>query len=417
MSKRGIATVAVAAAAGLAVAGCGSSSSGGSSGGGLGGATGSSASTSAHSPFVLTYQGGFSGLLAPYTQQEEIGVKAAISVINSEGGADGHKFVLKTVDDGGDPAKAVTAAQKLVAGTKPNAVIPGSITETTIPVLPIYQRAGVLMMSITEAPPANDPAKYPLSYGVNPSVTEMMAGVAAHLKTQGVKSVAVLGENDSTGVIGLQELQSDLKPDGIKVTGSELVAPTATSATAALSSLQSGHPQDLVVEGFTGALAATAFKDRAQLGWFAPTIADDDTSANPIYALGGGASAVKNVVFQSPAYGVENNPVQKTAAFKKFLVALDKLEPKRKYSIELYVASWNLAVILAGAIDQAKSTDTAKVQAALNSLKTSQVPLWYATKNFGFSSTNHFAVYAPGDFSYPAGAPTTANGSLKTSGS
>src|SRR5215831_1063632 len=110
---------AVLAGLGL-VAGCSSSASPGA------GASPSAAATGLASPaksgsLVVASFAPYSGPDASYGPEGASGMIAAIVDINAHGGVLGHKFVWANVDDRGDPADAVPAADKLLAST-PNLV-------------------------------------------------------------------------------------------------------------------------------------------------------------------------------------------------------------------------------------------------------------------------------------------------------
>jgi branched-chain amino acid transport system substrate-binding protein len=135
---------AAAALAGLGlVAGCGSA-----------GATGSSSSpTLSPGPaghaksgaLVIASFAPYSGPDASYGPEGASGAIAAMVDINAHGGVLGHKFVWANVDDRGDPADAVPAADKLIAST-PNLVgIIGPDSNEATATVPIFNRAHIPM--------------------------------------------------------------------------------------------------------------------------------------------------------------------------------------------------------------------------------------------------------------------------------
>jgi ABC-type branched-subunit amino acid transport system substrate-binding protein len=106
-----LATTTALAGLGL-VAGCGSA-----------GATGSSSSPTVsagpgshakNGTLVIASFAPYSGPDASYGPEGASGAIAAMVDINAHGGVLGHKFVWANVDDRGDPADAVPAADKLI---------------------------------------------------------------------------------------------------------------------------------------------------------------------------------------------------------------------------------------------------------------------------------------------------------------
>jgi branched-chain amino acid transport system substrate-binding protein len=133
-----------AALAGLGlVAGCGSAGSTGSSA-----APTFSAGPAGHAKsgtLVIASFAPYSGPDASYGPEGASGAIAAMVDINAHGGVLGHKFVWANVDDRGDPADAVPAADKLIAST-PNLVgILGPDSNEATATVPIFNRAHIPM--------------------------------------------------------------------------------------------------------------------------------------------------------------------------------------------------------------------------------------------------------------------------------
>ena len=101
----GITTLILLVFGGVAVAGCGGSSSGGSTSG----------EPATASPVTIAFAGGFTGYCAPYDQAALNGAKLAVSELNAGGGLAGHKVVLKSANTNSDPQTGVTAIRGLLA--------------------------------------------------------------------------------------------------------------------------------------------------------------------------------------------------------------------------------------------------------------------------------------------------------------
>jgi len=84
-----------------------------------------------------------SGAFGHYGQVALQGVQAAVNVINSSGGLNGHKLAIKSIDDGSDPAKAVIGAKSLISSVSAKDLLyfsPGNVGVTTLAVLPVTVR-------------------------------------------------------------------------------------------------------------------------------------------------------------------------------------------------------------------------------------------------------------------------------------
>ncbi|MCX4501029.1 ABC transporter substrate-binding protein [Streptomyces anulatus] len=86
------------------------------------------------------------GTETQYADMQFIGVKQAIKDINARGGVNGKMVESKEYDDGGDPKKAVAAANRIVNdGVK--FVIGHMASVTTQPASDIYEDEGVIMIT------------------------------------------------------------------------------------------------------------------------------------------------------------------------------------------------------------------------------------------------------------------------------
>jgi branched-chain amino acid transport system substrate-binding protein len=118
----------ILAVAALAIAGCSSSKSGGSATTPPGGSTGSSApGTTAPAPtgtpIILGNIGSYTGPSASANGGYQKGLQLWQSYINGIGGINGHPVQITSVDDTGDPTKALTLAHQLVQTDKITAMI------------------------------------------------------------------------------------------------------------------------------------------------------------------------------------------------------------------------------------------------------------------------------------------------------
>src|SRR5258708_16011632 len=135
----------VAALAGLGlVAGCGSAATSGPSSSSWPSSPATGAAAKAGSLVVATFAP-YSGLDASYGREEASGMIAAIVDINAHGGVLGHQFVWANVDDRGDPADAVPAANKLLASTPSLVGIMGPDSNEASATIPIFDRARIPM--------------------------------------------------------------------------------------------------------------------------------------------------------------------------------------------------------------------------------------------------------------------------------
>lgn len=114
----------------------------------------------AHAEIRIGIAGPLSGSALPVGEQQEIGATAAITDLNDQGGVLGQEIVATSVDDACDPDQAVAAARRLVS--VPVVFVVGHVcSAASIAASPIYDAAGIIMMSPASTNPQVTDAGHP----------------------------------------------------------------------------------------------------------------------------------------------------------------------------------------------------------------------------------------------------------------
>jgi len=266
--------IAALAVLGLA-AGCGSAASSGASSSPSSAPTGLAGSAKSGSLVVATFAP-YSGPDASYGPEEASGMIAAIVDINAHGGVLGHKFAWANVDDRGDPADAVPAADKLIAST-PNLVgIMGPDSNEASATIPIFNRAHI-PMNVGAGQSLFDKTSYKYFWRNTPpdaAVGYAMAYYAArvrHCKTAAAvyaTDVASQGAGPASAH-GFQYL-------GGKIVVNLSLAPGQPSYETEAEQVASAHPCVIFTEE-DAPTGATFFKELLQLGGLSPIIGTSGT--------------------------------------------------------------------------------------------------------------------------------------------
>ena len=77
------------------------------------------------------------------------GLQVYIDYANSNGGIDGHRIEIVSFDDQDNPEIAVEVAQQIVADDRFVAVVGHRLSSTSVAAAPIYEAAGIPMISPT----------------------------------------------------------------------------------------------------------------------------------------------------------------------------------------------------------------------------------------------------------------------------
>ena len=194
---------------------------------------------------------------------------AYFKMINEQGGINGRKLNLISLDDGYSPPKTVEDVRRLVEqeqvaftfqtlGTAPNLAIRQYMNDNKVPQLFVSTGASVFA----------DPEHFPWTIGFNPNYQTEARIYGKHiLATKPDAKVGVLYQNDGFGkdyLIGLKDaLGADHASMIVKEASYETSEPTIDSQVVSLQ----GSGADVVIFAATPKFAAQAIRKSFDLGW------------------------------------------------------------------------------------------------------------------------------------------------------
>lgn len=106
----------------------------------------------AHADITIGVITPLTGPVAAFGEQVKNGAEAAVEAINSAGGVNGEKLVVKIVDDAGEPKQAVSVANQL-AGEGIQYVVGPVLSGTSMPASDVLAENGILMVTPTATTP------------------------------------------------------------------------------------------------------------------------------------------------------------------------------------------------------------------------------------------------------------------------
>jgi ABC-type branched-subunit amino acid transport system substrate-binding protein len=329
-----------------------------------------------------------SGPLAAIGAAQQYGAKAAVAVINANGGVFGKPITYNVTDDTGTAAQTVAVLQSIIsASTKPDVVIPGSTSTEISPSVPILAKAGIFTSEHGADSTLNDPTKYPYVFGNVYLPKDQSDNLAAAFIDKGYKSVAVIDNDNARGQSSVASFKSVFSAKGMSVT-SVLVPTTSVDATAQVQQAVASKPDVLLIDAF-GPGTAGIVSARAKLGVTIPTYGSQGFTAQDLTTLGP-ASSLQGIKLQALAVGVKGSAPTKTKAFDTFSAALAAQTSKLTFNINNYIVAYNDVILAATAAKLANSNDPAKMQAAVEKMTADQAPLYVGP--LGYSATNHYPV-------------------------
>ncbi|HWD95510.1 MAG TPA: ABC transporter substrate-binding protein [Acidimicrobiales bacterium] len=346
---------------------------------------GTAGASASNSPFNVLMIAGTTGPVAPPTQAEIQATKAAASVINHEGGIDGHKIAVKEVNDNLDPTTALSELQQAESGSaKPNLVFAGTTSNETLAMLPTLTRDKTLSMELAGSGVFDSPYQFALPNYLPNQATALVNAIKKQYPN--AKKIGIAITNDAFGTSLLQSYEPAITKAGLTYVV-QTFSDTATDVTPELQTLQAANPDVLIASGY-GAIGGYIIQDRANLGWTVPTIGDGAESSNDLPAMVP-ASALDGVSLIAQAPSVYKPLSQESKAFQTFWKATALQGSKFTQSIVLYTLSYDDLMLVYLAAKQAHSTSSTAIANALEHLKQPKVKPYVTWSTEGFTPKLH----------------------------
>jgi branched-chain amino acid transport system substrate-binding protein len=331
------------------------------------------------------------GALSSAALAENQGVQFAIDEINAAGGINGRKLELLTRDTTGDPTKAVNLASQLIYSDKVAAIIGPVNSGESLATVPVVSKAGIPNIVISTVDELTDPVKYPRAFRVIATNEQWIRNANLYAtKTLKRSKVAIIGDSTGYGVASAKKAAALLQAQGITPVYSVVIDPNKTSVTDEMTKARAAGAD--VVMPWTAAtgLLARILNARGDMQWNVPIVAHPAIMGAPIKGLLNAPGYWDNaysVGYVSTTYGPDR---KLPAATQKLMDAIrPKLGGKIDFTFWWVAMGYDAVKVLQHAIETAKSTDPAAIQAAME--KTQNLPGVYApTYSWGPKERNGF---------------------------
>ena len=178
------------------------------------------------------------------------GILAAFDDANRHGGISGRTLELKSLDDGYEPEKTVTATKEIIDEDKVFAMIGAVGTPTSKASQPIATEAKVPFIGpFTGAEFLRNPYnRYVVN--VRASYFEETEAWIEHLtKDLGITKIAILYQDDAFGLAGLEGVQRALTKRNMTLVASGSFKRNTTAVKSALLDIMKGNPEAVVAVG------------------------------------------------------------------------------------------------------------------------------------------------------------------------
>jgi branched-chain amino acid transport system substrate-binding protein len=296
----------------------------------------------------IGHVGPLTGGIAHLGKDNENGARLAIEEANAGGtqiGGKTVKFTLVAEDDQADPKVGTTVAQKLV-DAKVVGVVGHLNSGTSIPASPIYNQAGIPVISGSATNPKLTEQGFKNQFRVVGRDDQQGPAIASYLASQKKpKVVAIIDDATAYGEGIANEVEKTLKAAKIHVLPREKGTDKTTDWKAVLTKLR-GHKPDAVFYGGMDATGGPLLKQGRELGMKAVFSFGDGACTDKMKELAGDAA-------EGLLCSQAGIPPQ--AASKKFLDAF-----KKRFNMDpiLYAPfTYDAANLLIEAMKKAGSSD------------------------------------------------------------
>jgi branched-chain amino acid transport system substrate-binding protein len=243
--------------------------------------------------------------------------KLAVKTINADGGAGGRKLQLKVYDDKLTADESAKVAQRAITVDKARVMMGGYTSIEGLAIRQIVEpRKIVFINSSTISPALMDGAKYTFRTTVDQS--DYPVQMISLLKSLGYKHPVVTADDGPTGSTLWQPIVDQAKQAGMDPGETVHYTLGATDLTSAVSQLKSEHPDAVVHIGSAAADAGLMLKTMAEAGVKVPVVGFGSLIAPDAQKIGGDAytklPAIYTLANQQPSKPEYQDFIKKYAA-------------------------------------------------------------------------------------------------------
>ena len=264
-------------------------------------------------PIVIGAFGPLSGGAAMVGDTMMKGIELAVKEYNDEGGINGRPIELIKEDDEQNPAKAVSAVNKLVHSDNVLAVIGTVNSSATLASMEVTQEAKIPQITPISSNTSITHLGNPYIFRLQISDENQAGEITRYaINELGFKRIGVMYQNDDFGTGGKDVVVQVLKDAGIEPIAVESFVPDAKDMTSQLLKIQEGDPEAIIMWTMyqQGALIARQVK---QLGMDIQLMGGGGLTNQKIIELAG--DAVYGLLNTQPFFPDESKASDKAAEF------------------------------------------------------------------------------------------------------
>ncbi|MEO0015159.1 MAG: hypothetical protein RLZZ535_3548 [Cyanobacteriota bacterium] len=337
------------------------------------------------------------GLVAALTGESALsgeaisrGLQVAIDEVNIAGVLGGRPLELVSRDDESDPAKGVATARELIEQEDVAVVFGGLDSPVSLAMLPVFHELTTPYMGVWAAATGITRNDFQPNYAFRVSandnlVDKFLLGYAK--QKYNVSKVGLMLINNPWGESNQAGFEEWSKEFEIEIAGIEKFNEEDSDVTAQLTRLKDAGAQVLMLVA-NAAPAAQVMRSLTRIQWDVPIISHWGISGGRFPELAGEIANKVEFVQTYSFFGAQSPIGEKV--LKKLADKFQLKEPSEILAPIGTANSYDALMLTAKAIDQAGSTEGAKIQAALENLP--QYKGLIKTYNKPFTPDNHDAL-------------------------
>jgi ABC-type branched-subunit amino acid transport system substrate-binding protein len=222
---------------------------------------------------------GVTGLVAGSIKENAEAIDAYLAWINKQGGVNGRRIVLKTLDDAFDPKKAGENARKLINEDQVFALFMPRGTPHTEAVLAVAEPAGVPVVApSTGAEIFHNPVR-PLVFNVRAKYQDEVIAAVRHFSAVAVTRIAFVGPTDSFGKDALQGFERGMANEHLKPVLVASFDRAKSDSVSTVPDMLKADPQGVIVAA-SGTAAVTFIKEMRARGSHAQLLTMSNNSSS-----------------------------------------------------------------------------------------------------------------------------------------
>jgi branched-chain amino acid transport system substrate-binding protein len=304
---------------------------------------GTTNTTTAGAPITLKIGGAgpFTGDLAKIGTDALQAVQMAVEDFNASGAMPGVTFTVEVGDDGADPAKAATIAQKYASDTSVVGVVGPMTSGAVQAALPILNDANLAQITQSATAVNLSTLGFGVFHRICPSDSVQGPAIAQFMLSDlKVKSAFIIDDGGAYSKGVADQVETALKAGGVTNIKRTQIGASDKDFATVLTQVKSMNPSILFTPLPSPPQAAAIAKQMKSMGFSVQMMGADGTHDNELITSGGGAT--------EGMYSTVLGPLPETLASAKPF--LDKYIAKYKVTSAFTAQSYEAALVLLNAI-------------------------------------------------------------------